>query len=161
MYIYKEPLVYGIYDIYGVYMMYIYMVYIWCICGILHMVSRPYAISLIYIYIQYTMYDYIRLYMVYAPTYHMGALPMEYQQFRSLHCQVFWGSVSTPAEELKSSNWFIGKLFIKPAARSLRIMQVSSSLDQFSDCIVWTNQISHAFYHVLPYSPHFVGALTP
>ena len=79
----------------------------------------------IYIYTQYTMYDYIILYMVYAPTYHLGALPMEYQQFRSLPCQVFWGSVSTPAEELKSSNWFIGKLFIKPAARSLRIMQVS------------------------------------
>ena len=78
-------------------MVYIYMVYIWCIYGILDMVSRPCAISslyiytyiYIYIYTQYTMYDYIILYMVYAPTYHLGALPMEYQQFRSLPCQVF------------------------------------------------------------------------
>ena len=80
----------------------VYMIYIWCIYDIYICIWCIYGVYVVYciwfldhmplaryIYIQYTMYDYIRLYMVYAPTYHMGALPMEYQRFRSLHCQVF------------------------------------------------------------------------
>jgi hypothetical protein len=64
-----QPLVDGIYGIYGIYG--VYMVY--CIWFLDHM---PLALY-IYNYTQYTMYDYIILYMVYAPTYHLGALPME------------------------------------------------------------------------------------
>ena len=113
----NEPLVHGIFFLYYTYI----YIYTWFLRHKKALVCGMYICTCMYIYIY--IYVYVWLLLI-----TLGPLRFcNTNRFDPLERKLM------VASQFLKSNWFIG-LFILPPAKSLRTMQVSSSLGQFSDC---------------------------